>query len=81
MATVKHINTRTKHINVVYHWFHYYVGKVLNIIKVESENQKANIFTKALDEQSFGKFVSYYVDGSLVKRECCGKRIPVIPGK
>ena len=55
LATVQQMTPRTKHINVIYHWFHHYVGKVLKIIKIESENQKANIFTKALDETTCKK--------------------------
>ena len=55
LATVQQLTPRTKHINVIYHWFHSYVGKVLKIIKVESEKQKADIFTKSLDAQTFKK--------------------------
>ena len=43
----------SKHIAVKYHWFRQHVGKEFVIQKIESENQKADIFTKGLQDQIF----------------------------
>ena len=43
----------SKHIDVKYHWFRQYVGREFVIRKIESENQKAEIFTKGLQGQIF----------------------------
>ena len=43
----------SKHIAVKYHWFRQHVGKEFVIRKIESENQKADIFTKGLQGQLF----------------------------
>ena len=43
----------SKNIVVKYHWFRQDVGKVFVIWKIESENQKADIFTKGLQGQTF----------------------------
>ena len=43
----------SKHIAVKYHWFRQHVGKEFVIRKIESENQKAYIFTKGLQGQIF----------------------------
>ena len=43
----------SKHIAVKYHWFRKHVGKEFVILKIESENQKAEIFTKGLQGQIF----------------------------
>ena len=42
-----------KHIAVKYHWFRQNVGKEFVMRKMESENQKADIFTKGLQGQIF----------------------------
>ena len=41
----------SNHISVKYHWFRQHVGKEFLIRKIESENQKADIFTKGLQGQ------------------------------
>ena len=41
----------SKHIAVKYHWLH--VGKEFVIRKIDSENQKADIFTKGLQGEIF----------------------------
>ena len=41
------------HIVVKYHWFRQHVGKESMIWKIESENHKADIFTKGLQGQIF----------------------------
>ena len=43
----------SKHIAVKYHWFRKHIGKEFLIFKIESENQKADIFTKGLQGQIF----------------------------
>ena len=48
LATNPRMTPTLKHIAVKYHWFRQHVGKELVIWKIESENQKADIFTKGL---------------------------------
>ena len=43
----------SKHIAFKYHWFRQHIGKEFVIRKIESENQKADIFTKGLQGQIF----------------------------
>ena len=43
----------SNHIYVKYHWFRQHVGKEFAIRKIESENQKADIFTKGLQGEIF----------------------------
>ena len=53
LATSPRMNPSSKHISVKYHWFRQHVGKEFMIWKIESENQKADIFTKGLQGQIF----------------------------
>ena len=53
MAKSSRINPTSKHIAVKYHWFRQNVGKLFVIRKTESENQKADIFTKGLQGEIF----------------------------
>ena len=53
VATSPSMNTTSKHIAVKYHWFRHHVGKEFVIWKIESENHKADIFTKCLQGQIF----------------------------
>ena len=53
VATSPRITPSSKHIAVKYHWFRQHVGKEFVIRKIESENQKADIFTKYLQGQLF----------------------------
>ena len=55
VATSPRVNPTSNHIVVKYHWFRQHVGKEFVIWKIESENQKADIFTKALQGQIFCK--------------------------
>ena len=52
-------STRTtptsKHIAIKYQWFRKHVGKEFVIHKIESENQKADVFTKGVQGQIFVK--------------------------
>ena len=51
MSTNSRITTTSKKIAVNYHWFRQHVGKEFLIRKIESENEKADIFTKGLQGQ------------------------------
>ena len=42
------MNPTSNHIAVKYHWFREHVGKEFFIMKIKSENQNADIFTKGL---------------------------------
>ena len=50
LAKSPKLTPRTKHIAVKYHWFRDQIGEQNGIVlhKIESENQKADIFTKGL---------------------------------
>ena len=47
------ITHKSKQIAFKYHWFSQNFGKEFMIQKIESENQKADIFTKGLQGQIF----------------------------
>ena len=51
VATITRMNPTSRHIVVKYHWFRQNFGKEFVIRKIESENQKADIFTKGLQGQ------------------------------
>ena len=53
VATSPRMTPSSKHIAVKYCWFRQHVGKEFVIHKIESENQKADIFTKGLQGQIF----------------------------
>ena len=53
VTTDPRMNPKSKHIAVKYHWFRQNVGKDFVIRNIESENQKADIFTKGLQGQIF----------------------------
>ena len=53
VATSPSMTPSLKHIAVKYHWFRQHVGKEFVIRNIESENQKADIFTKGLQGQIF----------------------------
>ena len=53
VATIPRMTPTSKHIVVKYHWFRQHVGKEYMIWKIESENHKADIFTKGLQGQIF----------------------------
>ena len=55
VATSPRMTSSSKHIAVKYHWFRQHVGKEFVIRKIESENQKADIFTKGLQGQIFAR--------------------------
>ena len=53
VAKIPRMTPLSKHIAVKYHWFRQHVGKEFLIRKIESENQKADIFSKGLQGQIF----------------------------
>ena len=55
LATAPKLTPRTKHIAVKYHWFKSHIGEKEGIVirKVESREQKADIFTKGLVTELF----------------------------
>ena len=55
MATSPRMTPTSKHISVKYHWFRQHIGKEFVIQKIESKNQKADIFTKVLQGEIFVK--------------------------
>ena len=52
-STIPRMNPTSKHIAVKYHWFRQHIGREFLIQKIESENQKADIFTKGLQGEIF----------------------------
>ena len=48
VSTSSRMNPTSMHIAVKYHWFSQNIGKEFLIQKIQSENQKADIFTKGL---------------------------------
>ena len=53
VTTSPRMTPKSKHISVKYHWLMQHVGKEFVIRKIDSENQKADIFTKGLQGQIF----------------------------
>jgi hypothetical protein len=54
-ATAVKMSTRTKHIAVKYHFFksHLHEGSGISLSKIDTNLQKADIFTKGLGPQKF----------------------------
>ena len=48
VATSPGMTPTSNHISIKYYWFKQHIGKGFVIRKIESENQKADIFTKYL---------------------------------
>ena len=53
VETIPRMTPTSNHIAVKYHRFRQHVGKEFVIRKIESKNQKADIFTKGLQGQIF----------------------------
>ena len=53
VATSPMMTPTSKHMSVKYHCFRQHVGKEFMIRKIESENQRVDIFTKVLQGQIF----------------------------
>ena len=62
VATSPRMIPTSNHIAVKYHWFRQHFGREFVIRKIESENQKADIFTKGLQCQIF----------SMIRKFLCG---------
>jgi Reverse transcriptase (RNA-dependent DNA polymerase) len=57
LANVPKMRPRTKHINAKYHHFRQYVAdKTIQVLKVSTKDQLADILTKNLNEELFLKF-------------------------
>ena len=57
VATSTKMTPTSKHIAVRYHWFRQNIGREFVIRKIESENQKEDIFTKGLQGEIFVKIM------------------------
>ena len=57
VPTSPRMNPKSKHIAVKYHCFRQHVGKESVIRKIESENQRSDIFTKGLQGQIFVRII------------------------
>ena len=57
LAESPKLTPRTKHIGVKYHWFRDQVGKDkgIELARIASVDQKPDIFTKGLTEETFRK--------------------------
>ena len=53
LATSPRMTPRSKYIAIKYHWFSQHVGKEFLVRKIESKNQKAEMFTKGLQGPIF----------------------------
>ena len=53
VAISPRMTTTSKQISIKYHWFGKHAGKEFVIRKIESENKKADIFTKGLQGEIF----------------------------
>ena len=53
------ITPKSNHSYVNYHWFSQHVGKSFVVLKIKSENQKADIFTKVLQGELLVNFIKF----------------------
>ena len=53
VAIIPRMTSTSKHNDVKYQWFRHHVGKEFMIQKIESENQKSDIFIKGLQREIF----------------------------
>ena len=68
------MNPTSRDISFKYHWFYHNIGEAFVIWKIESENQKSDIFTKGLQAGFFSGLESWYAVGKpSYERECSGK--------
>ena len=47
------MTSRTKHIGIKYHWFRSIIGPEIEILCIDTKEQKADIFTKGLTRFNF----------------------------
>ena len=55
LATEPKYRSRTKHISLKFHFFRNMVGKHLEINYIDTKEQQADMMTKPLEKQHFGK--------------------------
>ena len=55
VVTFPRMTASSKHIAVKYNWFRQHAAKEIVIQKIDSENQKTDIFTKGLQGQIFAR--------------------------
>ena len=59
VATIPRMTPTSNQISVKYHWFRQHVGKKYVIWNIKSKNQKADIFTKGLQDQIFVRIMKF----------------------
>ena len=47
------MTSRTKHIAIKYHWFRSMIGPKIEILRIDTKEQRADIFTKGLTRFTF----------------------------
>ena len=47
------MTSRTKHIAIKYHWFRSMIGQQIKILRINTKEQRADIFTKGLTRFTF----------------------------
>ena len=47
------MTSRTKHIAIKYHWFRSMIGSQIEILRINTKEQRADIFTKSLTRFTF----------------------------
>ena len=47
------MTSRTKHIAIKYHWFRSLIGPQIEILRIDTKEQRADIFTKGLTRFNF----------------------------
>ena len=47
------MTSRTKHIAIKYHWFRSMIGQQIKIMRINTKEQRADIFTKGLTRFTF----------------------------
>ena len=47
------MTSRTKHIAIKYHWFRSMIGPQIEILRIDTNEQRADIFTKGLTRFTF----------------------------
>ena len=47
------MTARTKHIGIKYHWFRSMIGEEIEILRIDTKEQRADIFTKGLTRFNF----------------------------
>ena len=74
MAIISSTTPTSNHIAVGYYWFKKHVAKNKLIQKIESENQKAYIFTKGVQGELFSVLGNCYSVGKSSYERGCSKK-------